>query len=120
MDPPKVPLRGVGTSRGAPARARSRSISPRSSPNLTSRLGLPNVASKLPPSIVHLKVLNSKQIKAVQDIGKALKGLSLLVTILVPLLYALAIFLARGYCRRTLMTVGIAFVGPSERPLPAR
>jgi hypothetical protein len=79
--------------------------------NITERLGLPNVSSKLPASVAHLTILKSKQIKAVQDIGKALKGLSLLFTILVPVLYALAIFLARGYRRRTLMTVGIAFVG---------
>jgi hypothetical protein len=79
--------------------------------NMTERLGLPNVSSKLPPSVAHLTILKSKQIKAVQDIGKALKGLSLLFTILVPVLFALAIFLARGYRRRTLMNVGIAFVG---------
>jgi len=46
----------------------------------------------------------------VQDGGKALKGLALLLTIIVPLLYALAILLARGRRRRTLMTVGIAIV----------
>ena len=79
--------------------------------NITNRLGLPNISSKLPPSVAHLKVLKSNQIKAVQDIGKALKGLALLLTIIVPLLYALAIFLARGYRRRTLMNVGIAIVG---------
>jgi hypothetical protein len=78
--------------------------------NMTNRLGLPNVSSKLPSSVAHLTVLKSKQIKAVQDIGKALKGLALLFTILVPLLYALAIFLARGYRRRALMNVGIAFI----------
>jgi hypothetical protein len=78
--------------------------------NVTNRLGLPDVSSKLPASVATLTILKSKQIKAVQDIGKALKGLALLFTILVPLLYALAIFLARGYRRRTLMSVGIAFV----------
>jgi hypothetical protein len=79
--------------------------------NITERLGLPNVSSKLPASVAHLTILKSKQIKSVQDVGKALKGLSLLFTILVPVLYALAIFLARGYRRRTLMNVGIAFIG---------
>jgi hypothetical protein len=79
--------------------------------NITNRLGLPNVSSKLPPSVAHLKILQSKQLKSVQDIGKALKGLDLLLTILVPVLYALAIFLSRGYRRRTLRNVGIAFVG---------
>ena len=78
--------------------------------NITNRLGLPEVASKLPPNVAHLTVLKSKQIKAVQDIGKGLKGLALLFTILVPVLYAIAIFLAKGYRRRTLMNVGIGAV----------
>jgi hypothetical protein len=78
--------------------------------NITNRLGLPNVSSKLPPSVAKLKVLKSNQLKFVQDAGKALKGLALLLTIIVPLLYALAIALARGYRRRTLMTVGSAIV----------
>jgi hypothetical protein len=78
--------------------------------NITERLGLPDVSSKLPPSVAQLKILKSNQIKAVQEIGKLLKGVALILTILVPLLYALAILLARGYRRRTLMSVGIAAV----------
>jgi len=78
--------------------------------NITNRLGLPNVSSKLPPSVAKLKVLKSKQIDGVQKIGKALKGLALLFTIMVPLLFALAIGLARGFRRRTLMRVGVAIV----------
>jgi hypothetical protein len=78
--------------------------------NITNRLGLPNVSSKLPASVANLKILKSNQLKFVQDAGKGLKGLALLLTIIVPLLYALAIFLARGRRRRTLMTVGIAIV----------
>jgi hypothetical protein len=78
--------------------------------DITNRLGLPDLSSKLPPSVANLKILKSNQIKLVQDIGKALKGLALLLTIIVPLLYALAIWLARGYRRRTLMNVGIAIV----------
>lgn len=78
--------------------------------NITSRLGLPNVSSKLPPTVANLKVLKSNQLDAVQKIGKALKGLSLAFTIIVVVLYALAIGLARGFRRRTLMRVGIAIV----------
>jgi hypothetical protein len=78
--------------------------------NITNQLGLPNVSSKLPASAANLVILKSKQIKLVQDVGKALKGLALLLTIIVPLLYALAVFLARGRRRRALMTVGIAIV----------
>jgi hypothetical protein len=79
--------------------------------DITNRLGLPNVASKLPPSVAKLKILKSNQLKFVQDAGKALKNLALLLTIIVPLLYALAIALAAGYRRRTLMHVGIAILG---------
>ncbi len=78
--------------------------------NITNRLGLPNVSSKLPASVAHVTVLKSKNLKAVQDGVKALKGLALLLTIIVPLLYALAIFLARARRRQTLMQVGIAIV----------
>ena len=74
------------------------------------RLGLPDVSSKLPPSAAHLRIMKSDQIGFVQNIGNALKGLALVFTILVPLLYALAIVLARGFRRRTLMSVGIAAV----------
>jgi hypothetical protein len=78
--------------------------------NITNQLGLPDVSSKLPASAANLVILKSKQIKFVQDVGGALKGLALLLTIIVPLLYALAVFLARGRRRRALMTVGIAIV----------
>jgi hypothetical protein len=78
--------------------------------DITTRLGLPDLSSKLPPSAANLKILKSNQIKLVQDLGNALKGLALLLTIVVPLLYALAIWLARGYRRRTLMNVGISIV----------
>jgi hypothetical protein len=78
--------------------------------NMTNQLGLPDVSSKLPASVANLVILKSKQIKFVQDVGKGLKGLALLLTIIVPLLYALAVFLARGRRRRALMTVGIAIV----------
>jgi hypothetical protein len=77
---------------------------------LTERLGLPNVGAKLPASVAHLRVLKSDQLSFVQDVGKALKGVALLLTIIVPLLYALAIALARGYRRRTLISVGISGV----------
>jgi hypothetical protein len=77
---------------------------------IATRLGLPEVGSKLPPSVAHLRILRSDQISAVQEGANALKGLALVLTILVPLLYALAIALAAGFRRRTLMTVGIALV----------
>lgn len=76
-----------------------------------SRLGLPpNLGAKLPPSVANLTVFKSNQLKFVQDLGGVIKDLALWLTILVPLLYGLAIVLARGHRRRTLMTVGFAIV----------
>lgn len=76
------------------------------------RLGLSTkVSSKLPPSIATLTVLKSGQLKLVQDIGNAIQGLALWLTIIVPILYALAILIARGHRRRTLMTVGFSGIG---------
>ena len=77
---------------------------------VSNRLGLPDVSAKLPPSAAQVTILESDNLKLVQDGGNALRKLALLLTIVVPLLYALAIFLARGRRRRTLMQVGIAIV----------
>ncbi len=77
--------------------------------DIAARLGLPSgIASKLPPNVANLTVLKSSQLKTVQDGGKGLRGLALLLTILCPVLYALAILLAPGRRRRTLMTIGFA------------
>jgi hypothetical protein len=78
--------------------------------DLTNRIGLPNLASKLPPNVAQLKIMKSTDLGYVRTGGRLLKGLALLLTIIVPLLYALAIFLARGRRRRTLMNVGLAIV----------
>lgn len=77
--------------------------------NIASRLGLPSdLASKLPPNIANLTIFKSDELKYVQNGGKVVKGLALWLTILVPLLYILALFLAKGHRRRTLMTIGFA------------
>jgi predicted phage tail protein len=55
-----------------------------------------------------LTVLKSNQLKFIQNVGKAIKGLALVLTILVPILYVLAIALARGRRRRMLMNVGLS------------
>ncbi len=75
------------------------------------RLGLPSdLGSKLPPKAASLTILKSNQLKLVEDVGNAIKGLALWLTILVPLLYGTAMALARGHRRRTLRTVGFAIV----------
>jgi hypothetical protein len=77
--------------------------------DVAARLGLPSgLSSHLPPNIANLTVFKAHQLKTVQNIGNAIKGLALWLTILCPVLYGLAILLAAGHRRRTLMTVGFA------------
>ncbi len=77
--------------------------------DVAARLGLPSgLSSKLPPNVANLTVFKAHQLKTVQNAGNAIKGLALWLTILCPVLYALAILLATGHRRRTLMTVGFA------------
>jgi hypothetical protein len=74
-----------------------------------SRLGIPSsIFSKLPPSAANLTIMKSNQLSLIQDLGNGIQGLALALTIVVPLLYAAAVALARGRRRRTLMSVGFA------------
>jgi Short C-terminal domain len=78
---------------------------------IASRLGLPsNLGSKLPPNVAQLTIMKSNQLKFVQDAGKATRHLAFWLTAIVPLMYLLAIALARAHRRRTLMTVGFAII----------
>ena len=79
--------------------------------DLTTRLGLPSdLAEKLPSSVANVKVVTSDQLGLVRNLAKALHALALWLTIIVVALYALAVFLAHGRRRRTLMNVGFGFV----------
>jgi hypothetical protein len=74
--------------------------------NVASRLGLPaGLSAKLPPNAATLTIFRAHQLKVIQNGAKAIKGLALVLTILVPLLYIGAILVARGRRRHTLMTV---------------
>jgi hypothetical protein len=75
------------------------------------QLGLPaSVADKLPPSVASLKIVTSSQLGLVRSLAKTLHALALWLTIFTFLLYALAMFLARGNRRSTLMWVGSSLV----------
>jgi hypothetical protein len=80
-------------------------------PDLAQRLGLPaSVAEKLPASVANLKIVTSSQLGLVRNLAKTLHALALWLTILTFVLYALAMFLARGYRRSTLIWVGSSLV----------
>jgi hypothetical protein len=77
--------------------------------DLATRLGLsPDLAAKLPASVASVKIVTSDQLGLVRNLAKALHALAVLLTILTIALYALAMFLARGHRRRTLMYVGLS------------
>jgi hypothetical protein len=65
----------------------------------------------LPPTTGRITILRASQLKAAQDITKAVKGLAILLPLLGIALYALAIWLAEGRRRRMLRTVGWCFFG---------
>jgi hypothetical protein len=75
-------------------------------------LGLPEAAlDKLPADAGVITVMKSNQLKAAQTGVLLVKALSLWLSILALGLYALAIYLARGFRRRMLRNVGWALVG---------
>lgn len=79
--------------------------------DLSENLGLPaGLAAKLPSSVANLKVITSSQLGVARDLAKALHALALGLTILVFVLYALAVAIARGHRRRTLLWVGWSLV----------
>jgi hypothetical protein len=80
--------------------------------SIASRLGLPpDISKKLPPNVAQLTVLKSNQLKLVQNGGNFLRHLAVWLTVLVPVLYALALVIApAGRRRRTLLTIGFAAI----------
>jgi hypothetical protein len=70
----------------------------------------PAVANKIPANAASLVILRSKQIDTAQKIAKLIRRLAIILTILVFGLYALAVYLARGYRRETLLSVGFGFI----------
>jgi len=64
----------------------------------------------LPPKSGQLVVMRSDQLKTSQDIASAVKGLALVLPALAIILFALAVWLARGRRRRALRSAGWCFV----------
>jgi len=74
----------------------------------------------LPASSGEIVIMRSSQLKAAQDIAKALRGLSLALPLIAIALFALAIWLSEGRRRRTLRTTGWCFFGIGVLLLLAR
>jgi hypothetical protein len=79
--------------------------------DLVRRLGLPGtLAGKIPPSAGRIKVMSGNQIQTLQNGASAVNGLSLVLPALSLLCLALAVYLARGRRRETLLGSGICLI----------
>ena len=76
---------------------------------LGGQLGV-DVAGKIPPDAAEIVILRSDQLSAAQDAVNLLRELAVVLPFVALALYALAIYLARGWRRRALRAAGIGFI----------
>ena len=69
-----------------------------------------NLAQKLPEDVGNLRILKSDQLGLAQTIARVIRGLALVSSLLVLALYALAIYLSRGYRWITMLAVGTGLI----------
>ena len=70
-----------------------------------------DLAGKLPPDAGQITIIKPDELTAVQDGVKLLKTLAYVLPFLSLALFGIAIYLARGWRREALRTVGICFIG---------
>jgi hypothetical protein len=76
------------------------------------KVGAPSsLVSKIPPKVAQLRIVTSKQLNTMQNAVNLLRSLALVLPLLVVAMFALAVYLARGRRRQTLIAVGTAFIG---------
>ncbi len=78
------------------------------------------IAAKVPPEAGKLTILESDQISTAQTVARAIRGLPIVLTLLVLLLYGLAIYLAGPRRRQALRAVGFGFLAAGVLALLAR
>jgi hypothetical protein len=71
---------------------------------------LNKLKGKLPPNAGKIEIMKQSQLDAIQTGASTINSLSVFLAIAVFGLYAIAIFLARGFRRATLRNVGVALV----------
>jgi hypothetical protein len=76
------------------------------------KVGAPaSLVNKIPPKVAQLRIVTSKQLNTMQNAVNLLRSLALVLPLLVVAMFALAVYLARGRRRHTLIAVGFAFIG---------
>jgi hypothetical protein len=76
---------------------------------LGQQLGV-DVAGRIPPGAAEIEVLPADNLSAIQKAVKILRGLAIVLTVLALALFGLAIYLAQGWRREALRSVGFAFI----------
>lgn len=78
------------------------------------------IVNKIPPKVAQFRIVTSDKLKTLQNAVNLLRSLALVLPLLVVAMFALAVYLARGRRRQTLMEVGTAFIGAGLVVLVAR
>jgi hypothetical protein len=76
---------------------------------LGSQVGI-DVSKKLPPDAGQIEIVSGGQLTTLEDVFNALRVVAIGLTALSLLLYAIAIYLARGWRREALRAVGFGFI----------
>jgi uncharacterized membrane protein len=76
---------------------------------LGDQLGV-DVAGKIPPGAAQIEVLPNDKLSSIQKAVKVLRGLAVVLTVLALALFGVAIYLAQGWRREALRSVGFAFI----------
>jgi hypothetical protein len=87
---------------------------------LGQQLGVEDAAAKLPPGVADIEIASNDNLVKVNKALKLLRTLALVLTIVALALFGLAIYLADGWRREALRTIGFAFIGVGIAVLVAR
>jgi hypothetical protein len=80
----------------------------------------PSIVEKIPPKVAQIHIVSSSQLRTMQNAVNLLRGLALALPPLVVALYVLAVYLARGRRRHTLIAIGVALIAAGLVALVAR
>ena len=76
---------------------------------LSAQTGL-DLSSRLPADAASIEIIKNDELDAAQKGVKALRGLAMVLTLVALAIYGLAIYLARGWRRQAVRSVGFAFI----------
>jgi hypothetical protein len=75
--------------------------------DLANTLGISaGLADQIPRDVGHLRILRSSDLGLAQDIAAGIRGLAIISSVVVLLLFGLAVYLSRGYRWVTLLAIG--------------